>query len=88
MFFKYIYTLSDEGVCARWEENPYFQYFCGEPFFHHGLSIERSSMSHFRERIPPKVLEKLLQASLSAAYQVGLLRLKDLRKVVIDTTIQ
>ncbi len=85
---KYIYALSDEGVCARWEENPYFQYFCGEPFFHHGLPIERSSMSHFRERITPEVLEKLLQESLSAAYQAGALSVKDLRKVAIDTTVQ
>lgn len=52
---KYIYALSDEGVCARWEENPYFQYFCGEPFFHHGLPIERSSMRCSVEE-PPKVL--------------------------------
>ena len=24
---KHIYALSDEDVCAQWEENPYFQYF-------------------------------------------------------------
>lgn len=85
---KYIYALSDESVCARWEENPYFQYFCGEPFFHHGLPIERSSMSHFRDRITPEALEKLLQESLSAAYQAGALNVKDLRKLAIDTTVQ
>ena len=34
---KYIYALSDESVCARWEENPYFQYLCGEAFFHHSF---------------------------------------------------
>lgn len=81
---QYIYALSDEGVCGRWEENPYFQYFCGEAFFPHGLPIERSSMSHFRERITPESLEKLLQESLSAAYQAGALSVKDLRKGAID----
>ena len=27
------YDLSDEVLCDRWVENPYFQYFCGEEFF-------------------------------------------------------
>lgn len=27
---KHIYRLSDEAVCQRWVENPYYQYFCGE----------------------------------------------------------
>ena len=30
---KSMYALSDEGVCARWVENPYDLYFCGETFF-------------------------------------------------------
>ena len=24
------YDLSDEALCDRWVENPYFQYFCGD----------------------------------------------------------
>lgn len=85
---KYIYGLSDEEVCGRWEENPYYQYFCGETFFQHRFPIERSSMSHFRNRIPPDVLDKVLQESLSAAHQAGALALKDLRSVAVDTTVQ
>src|SRR6516165_1799184 len=27
---KHTYDLSDEALCDRWVENPYFQYFCGE----------------------------------------------------------
>jgi hypothetical protein len=27
---KHTYDLSDEALCERWVENPYFQYFCGE----------------------------------------------------------
>ena len=30
---KHSYDLSDEALCDRWVENPYFQYFCGEEFF-------------------------------------------------------
>ena len=33
MFLKNIYNLSDEGVVARWLENPYMQYFAGEKVF-------------------------------------------------------
>lgn len=32
---KHTFDLSDEELCARWVENPYFQYFCGEEFFRH-----------------------------------------------------
>src|SRR6478736_1703542 len=27
---KHTFNLSDEELCARWVENPYFQYVCGE----------------------------------------------------------
>ena len=29
LYLKHAYDLSDEAVCARWLENPYYQYFCG-----------------------------------------------------------
>ena len=42
---QYTYSLSDEEVCRRWIENPYFQYFCGEKFFNHQMPIDLSNMS-------------------------------------------
>ena len=33
---KHMHDLSDEELCERWVENPYFQLFCGEEFFQHG----------------------------------------------------
>ena len=30
---KHTYDLSDEVLCERWVENPYYQFFCGEEFF-------------------------------------------------------
>lgn len=33
MFLKNICKLNDEGVVARWLENPYMQYFTGEKVF-------------------------------------------------------
>jgi IS5 family transposase len=85
---KHIYNLSDEEVCRRWVENPYFQYFCGEIYFRHELPMERSSMSHFREGVGAESLEKLLEESLSVAYQIGAIGVKNLEKVVVDTTVQ
>ena len=43
---KYACNLSDEAVCERWVENPYYQYFCGEEFFQHRLPLDRSSMTN------------------------------------------
>src|SRR5438270_12037028 len=30
---KHMHDLSDEVLCARWVENPYYQFFCGELSF-------------------------------------------------------
>ena len=48
---KYADNLSDEELCARWVENPYYQYFCGEEFFQHELPFERSSLTRWRQRM-------------------------------------
>jgi transposase, IS5 family len=39
---KHTYNLSDEVLCERWIENPYYQFFCGEEFFQHELVFDRS----------------------------------------------
>ena len=39
---KHTYDLSDEVLCERWVENPYYQHFCGEEFFQHQLVFDRS----------------------------------------------
>ena len=47
---KYTYDLSDEVLCERWVENPYYQFFCGEEFFQHRLVFDRSSLTRWRQR--------------------------------------
>lgn len=32
LYLKHAYNLSDEALCERWLENPYWQFFCGEVF--------------------------------------------------------
>lgn len=64
---KHMDGLSDEVVCKRWVENPYWQYFCGEQHFRHKLPFDRSSMTRWRGRIGPDKLElRLLVAWLTA----------------------
>ena len=84
---KHTYGLSDEQVCDRWVENPYFQYFTGETFFQHRFPHERSSMSHWRRRLGDR-LEILLAESLRVAHETGALKPDDLARVTVDTTVQ
>lgn len=83
-----MHDLSDEVLCARWVENPYFQFFCGEVVFRHDLPFDRSSLSRWRKRLGDEQLAALLQESLSVAHRSGALQTKDLERVVVDTTVQ
>ena len=67
MILKHMHALSDEELCARWVENPYFQYLCGEPSFCHKLPFDRSSMTRWRNRMGEERLTALLQESLAVA---------------------
>src|SRR5881227_3333995 len=64
---KHTFNLSDEVLCERWVENPYFQYLTGEEFFRHELSFDRSSMTRWRSRMGEERIMALLQESLSLA---------------------
>jgi len=85
---KHTYDLSDEALCDRWVENPYFQYFCGEEFFQHVLVFDRSSLTRWRQRMGEEKLQALLQESLAVATRTNAMKPSDLARVVIDTTVQ
>jgi IS5 family transposase len=88
MILKHMQGLSDEVLCARWVENPYFQYFCGEASFCHQLPFDRSSLTRWRQRLGEDALQALVQESLRVAHATGALAAKDLERVVVDTTVQ
>jgi IS5 family transposase len=75
---KHIHNLSDESLCDRWLENPYYQYSVDEEFFRHKLSFDRSSISSWCQRMGEERLVTLLQESLAAAPV----------QVIGDTTVQ
>jgi IS5 family transposase len=85
---KHMENLSDEVLCQRWVENPYYQYFCGELSFCHEAPFDRSSLTRWRQRLGEAELVALLQESLSVAHKLKALEAKDLQRVAVDTTVQ
>ena len=88
LVLKHTHDLSDEALCARWVENPYYQYFCGEETFCHRLPFDRTSLTRWRQRLGEEQLAALLQESLSVAHRTAALATKDLERVAVDTTVQ
>jgi transposase, IS5 family len=85
---KHTHNLSDEALCDRWLENPYFQLFCGEEFFQHKLTFDRSSLTRWRQRMGEEKLVALIQESLNVATRTGAAKPADFAKVIVDTTVQ
>ena len=85
---KHTHNLSDEDLCARYLENPYYQLFCGEEFFRHQLPFDRSSLTRWRQRMGEEKLVALIQESLNAATRTGAAKPSDFAKVIVDTTVQ
>jgi transposase, IS5 family len=85
---KHTYDLSDEVLCERWVESPYYQYFCGEEFFQHRLVFDRSSLTRWRNRMGEERLTALIQESLSVATKTKAIKPSELSRVIVDTTVQ
>lgn len=85
---KAMHDLSDEALCERWIENPYYQLFCGEEFFRHTLPFDRSSLTRWRQRMGEERLNALLQESLATATRTGAAKPADFTQAIVDTTVQ
>jgi len=84
---KHTLNLSDEELVLRWVENPYFRHFCGVAHFRHKAPFDRSSMTRWRHRMGEERLEVLLAESLAVAVKTEAVAVKDLSKVIVDTTV-
>ena len=84
---KSMHDLSDEDLCDRWAENPYFQLFCGE-FFQHKTPFDRSSLTRWRQRMGEEKLTALIEESLATATRTGAAKPSDFSQVIVDTTVQ
>jgi len=87
-YLKHAFNFSDEDACDQFKENPYWQYFCGLEFFEYALPFDRSSMTRWRQRIGPEKMEQLLKESFQVALRSKFASPSELKKVVVDTTVQ
>lgn len=87
-YLKHAFNFSDEDACDQFRQNPYWQYFCGLEFFEHELPFDRSSMTRWRQRIGPSMMERLLKESFQVALRSKFVVPSELKKVVVDTTVQ
>ena len=87
-YLKYAYNLSDEELVARWLENPYWQYFCGEVYFRTELPLHYTSLGKWRLRIGPEKLKLVLEETIRVAKKEKFVTDKDLSRVIVDTTVQ
>ncbi len=85
---KHMHSLSDEALCERWLENPYYQLLCGEAISCHRLPFDRSSLTRWRQRMGEEKLKARLQESLHAATRMGAAKPADFTRVIVDTTVQ
>ena len=70
-------------MVEQWEENIYYQYFCGEKYPVQGSPCASSELVHFRERIGEKGMELIFQESMR-------INGKDAgeQDMCVDTTVQ
>ena len=87
-YLKHLYNLSDEKTVKQLLDSPYWQHFCGFIYFQNTAPLEPSSLTRFRDRLGEEGAEELLKQTIATAKRAGLLKKEDLRKVIIDTTIQ
>lgn len=87
-YLKSLYNESDESVVSKWVENPYWQFFCGEQYFQHDLPCHPTTLVKWRQRIGADGMEKLLKQVLQTARQQQALKPADVKRVIVDTTVQ
>ena len=88
LYLKHAYDLSDEAVCERWLENPYWQFFTGEVVFQTTLPCNPSSLTRWRQRLGEAGREELLAQTIAAARSMKAVDARELSRVIVDTTVQ
>ncbi len=88
LYLKHTFDFSDEEIVKRFEENPYWQYFCGFQFFQKGPPCDATVLVKWRKRMREDGMEFLLQETLAIACEEKLLKPQDLERVIVDTTVQ
>ena len=61
---KHLRNISDESVVEQWQENVYYQYFCGEQDLCVGTPCSATELVEFRKRIGTEGAELILKESI------------------------
>jgi IS5 family transposase len=85
---KHMHNLSDEVLCARWIDNPYYQHFWGELSYCPPAAVRSIVDDALAPAARREQLVALIQESLSVAHKTGALGPKDLEGVAVGSTVQ
>lgn len=85
---KHMHDASDEALCGRWGENPYFLLLCGEDVFWHELNFDRSSLPRWRLRMGEKRLAAPAAGGPGGRGQNRCREPADFTRMIVDTTVQ
>jgi IS5 family transposase len=88
LLLKQMNDLSDEEVCAKFIENPYFQYFCGNKYFEHKIGLTSESLTNWRKRLGAEVFQQILVETIALGLTEEVISPKELSEVISDTTVQ
>lgn len=72
----------------RWAENVYYQHFCGMEYFEPRLPCDATQIGRFRRAIGEDGLELLLKATIETAVDSKAIKLQELERVIVDSTVQ
>ncbi len=70
-----------------WVENSYWQHLCDYDFLQWEFPINPSSLTRFRQRLGFIRLEKILSLTIAVAVKSEAVKVKDLKKVIVDTAL-
>jgi IS5 family transposase len=88
LHLKHAYNLSDEATCECWRENCYWQYSTGEVYFQTRLPCDPSPFTHWRQKLGEAGIEELLSRTVEAAKAMRDVAIKEVGRVIIDSTAQ
>lgn len=88
LYLKHTYNESDEGLCQRWSQDVYFQFFSGLEYFEPRPPCDPTQIGRFRQLLGEEGVEELLSQTIQTAFKEQLVDASDLENVIIDSTVQ
>ena len=83
LILKHVRNVSDESIVEQWQENIYYQYFCGEQSIQTCAPCTPTELVEFRKRIGEEGVELILKESIRVNDDHD-----DIDRSFIDSTVQ